>query len=191
MSELMNPEVVLMAKKGDPQAIQQLVENFRKPLFHYACNHLGNEFEAEDLTQEVLFKAIRALPGFKGESTIGTWIFRIMVNACIDYHRKQNGHKVISIHKSFGEEESANLELKDDRPLPDEIIEQNELSNSVKEALTKLSTEHRMIVILHDINGFKYQEIAAITKTSIGTVKSRLFYARQELRKLLLPIIKE
>jgi len=189
MSEIISRELVHLAQQGDPRAIQELVERFRKPLFHYACNHLGNESEAEDLTQEVLFKAVRALPAFKGDAAIGTWLFRIMVNTCIDYQRKQNGHRIFSLDKPFGEEDSAQLELKDNGLLPDEIVERIELRSSVLEALKILSPEHRTIVILHDINSFKYNEIAGIMKISIGTVKSRLFYARRELRKLLAPLM--
>lgn len=189
MPEFISIDLIHLARQGDPRAIQELVEKFRKPLFYYAYNHLGIESEAEDLTQEVLFKAIRALPGFKGDAAIGTWLFRIMVNTCIDFQRKQSGHRFFSLDKSFGEEDSVQLELKDNGPSPDEIMERLELRSAVLEALKQLSPGHRTIVILHDINSFKYHEIAGIMKISIGTVKSRLFYARRELRKMLAPLM--
>ena len=192
MTEPLNLELVLRAKQGDPQAIEELLAKFRKPLFHYACNYLGNEFDAEDVTQEVLIKAVRALPSFKGESSIGTWLFRIMINTCIDFRRRDAGHSVSYLSKSGeAETESVAVDVKDPRPLPEEEYEMLELRTVIKEALSQLSPEQRTIVVLHDLHGFKYQEIAVLTKTSLGTVKSRLFYARQELRRLLGPVIKE
>ena len=192
MAEPLSVELISLAKKGDPQAIEELVKQFRKPLYRYACSYLGNDFEAEDLTQEVLIKAIRALPTFKGDSSIGTWIFRIMTNSCIDYHRKQTSHPVSYLNKLYGDEEEAfSIDIKDTRPQPSEELEQQELRSFIKKALRQLSPEHRVTVILHDLQGFKYQEIAEITKSSLGTVKSRLFYARQELKRVLGPLLQE
>ncbi|TCL69307.1 RNA polymerase RpoE-like sigma-24 subunit [Hydrogenispora ethanolica] len=189
MAEL-NVELIAKAKQGDPQAIEELIGKVRKPLHHFACNFLGNEFEAEDVTQEVLLKVTRALPTFKGDSTIWTWLFRIMTNACIDYQRKCASRPVSYLTRAGAEDEEAvTIELKDHRQIPEESYEQTELHATIHGALNQLSAEHRTIVILHDIYSFKYQEIAAITKTGLGTVKSRLFYARQELRKILGPLL--
>lgn len=190
MAELLSMELILLAKKGDPGAIEELVNKFRQPLFYYACSYLGNDSEAEDLTQEVLLKVMKGLPGFKGESSFATWVFRIMTNTCIDYHRKRKGKSVIYLAKSAeGDEEAPVIELKDQRPLPDEEFDQLELRETIKTALYQLSPEHRMTIILHDLHSFHYHEVAEITKTSLGTVKSRLFYARQELRRILSPLL--
>ncbi len=189
MAEL-NVELIAAAKRGDPQAIDELIVKVRRPLFHFACNFLGNDFEAEDITQEVLLKVIRALPSFKGDSTIWTWLFRIMTNACIDYQRRCASRPVSYLIRSGGDEEEAvTIELRDHRQIPEESFEQTELQATIRKAFNQLSPEHRTIVILHDIYNFKYQEIAEITKTGLGTVKSRLFYARQELRKILGPLL--
>ena len=99
MPEPLSLELLVLAKKGDPNAIEEFIAKYRKPLFHYALNYLGNEFDADDVTQEVLMKAVRALPTFKGESAVGTWLFRIMVNTCIDYRRKVTRHPVSYLSK--------------------------------------------------------------------------------------------
>lgn len=191
MPEILSPELVSAAQKGDSRAIEQLVEQFRKPLFHYACNYLNNEFDAEDVTQEALLKAVKALPSFKGDSSLSTWLFRILINTCIDFRRKTANQQVSYFAKAVGDDEETVIEVRDSRPLPDEEVEQMELRSFIKEAIAKLNPEHRTIVVLHDLQGFKYHEIAAITQTSLGTVKSRLFYARQELRKLLKPVMEK
>ncbi len=191
MSEL-KLERIRAAQKGDPVAIEEFICKIRRPLFHYACNFLGNDFEAEDVTQEVLIKIIRALPSFKGDSTIWTWLFRIMTNACIDHQRKVSARPTSYLTRITSEEEEAvTLEIRDPKRLPDGCYEQLELQETIRNALNHLSPEHRMIIILHDIHCFKYQEIAKITKIGLGTVKSRLFYARQELRKVLRPLLQE
>jgi RNA polymerase sigma-70 factor (ECF subfamily) len=192
MSELLSTELILLAKQGDPLAIEELVKKFRPSLHSYACHYLGNDYEAEDLTQEVLLKVIRGLPGFKGHSSITTWVFRIMANACIDYHRKRAGDSLGHLVKTTNEEDEATtIEIRDEHPLPDEEYDQLELRDTIKTALNKLSPEHRMTIILHDLHDFKYQEIADITAASLGTVKSRLFYGRQALRLLLEPLLSE
>jgi RNA polymerase sigma-70 factor (ECF subfamily) len=185
MPEL-NTELISRAKLSDPAAIEELVSKVRKPLFHYACNFMGSDFEAEDITQEVLVKAIRALPKFKGDSTLWTWLFRIMTNACIDYQRKNASRPILHLAKLNGDEEGAvAAEPRDPGRTPEEQAELAELREEIRAALLQLSSEHRMIVILHDIHCFKYQEISAITGAGLGTVKSRLFYARRELREIL------
>jgi RNA polymerase sigma-70 factor (ECF subfamily) len=189
MVETLHAELVLSAQKGDPNAIEELLEKFRKPLFHYAIHYLGNESDAEDVTQEVLLKAVRALATFKGESTVTTWLYRIMVNNCIDYRRKAAVRPVSYLTYSNGDEDETVKEIKDPNPLPEEELEQIELRAVIKKTLNQLTPEHRTIIVLHDLQGFKYQEIAEMTKASLGTVKSRLFYARQELRKLLGPLL--
>jgi RNA polymerase sigma-70 factor (ECF subfamily) len=189
MTEPLHAEIVTAARNGDPAAIEELIARFRKPLFHYACSYLGNEADADDVTQEVLIKAVRALPSFKGESAIGTWFFRIMVNTCIDYRRKTNTRKSTSLIRTDEDGAETILDLKDPRPLPEQEMETMELRATIQMALDRLSPEHRAIVVLHDLQGFKYQEIAQLTGANLGTVKSRLFYARQELRNLLGPIL--
>ena len=191
MSEL-SVELITRAQTGDALAIEELIGKIRKPLFHFACHYMGNDFEAEDITQEVLIKVIKALSSFKGDSTIWTWLFRIMTNACIDYQRKRSNRPISYLTKlSADDEEAVTMDLRDRRPLPEESFEITELQDTIHNALNRLSPEHRTIIILHDIQDFKYQEIVEITKTGLGTVKSRLFYARQELRKVLGPLIEK
>lgn len=188
MVEPLSTDMIEKAKRGDPRAIEELVARFQKPLFYYAVHYTGNPSEAEDITQEVLFKIIRALPSFKGQASISTWMYRIMTNACIDFKRKKVLSKTVSFNSGM-DEEAFVYDPADTQPLPDEQYEKLELHDWLRRALQQLSPEHRTTIILHDLHGFKYQEIAEITGSSLGTVKSRLFYARQMLRKILEPSI--
>jgi RNA polymerase sigma-70 factor (ECF subfamily) len=181
MAETVNTELVNRARKGEAAALEELIALFRKPLLQYAIHYLGDEAEAEDVTQ-----AVKALPSFKGDSAISTWLYRIMTNACIDLRRKSANRKTIYFFgKNNDAEETVIIDPTDPLPLPEEQHELNEMKAVIQRALDQLTPEHRTTLILHDLHGFKYQEIAAMTQTGLGTVKSRLFYARQEMRKKL------
>lgn len=189
MSKRLNPQIIEQAKNGDLQALEALIDRFQKPLFFYALQYLGNHNEAEDITQEVLMKVFKALPDFKGQASFKTWVYKIMTNACIDFHRKKSvGYRMIGHHLGNGEEAYGN-EPMDPSPTLEERYERYELKESIRAALATLSPEHRLTVILHDLHGFKYREIAKLTGSNLGTVKSRLFYARQTLRKILTPVL--
>jgi RNA polymerase sigma-70 factor (ECF subfamily) len=191
MAGTVNTELVNRARKGEVAALEELIAIFRKPLLQYAIHYLGDEAEAEDVTQEVLLKAVKALPSFKGESSVSTWLYRIMTNACIDLRRKSTNRKTVYFFgKNSDAEETLVIDPADPLPLPEEQYELNEMRTVIQRALARLTPEHRTTLILHDLHGFKYQEIAAITKTGLGTVKSRLFYARQEMRRMLTNVLK-
>jgi RNA polymerase sigma-70 factor (ECF subfamily) len=191
MAETVNTELVNRARKGEAAALEELIALFRKPLLQYAIHYLGDEAEAEDVTQDVLLKAVKALPSFKGDSAISTWLYRIMTNACIDLRRKSANRKTIYFFgKNNDAEETVTIDPTDPLPLPEEQHELNEMKAVIQRALDQLTPEHRTTLILHDLHGFKYQEIAAMTQTGLGTVKSRLFYARQEMRKKLTNVLK-
>jgi RNA polymerase sigma-70 factor (ECF subfamily) len=191
MAEIVNAALLNRARKGDVAALEEVIGIFRRPLLQYAVHYLGDETEAEDVTQEVLLKAVKALPSFKGESSLATWLYRIMTNACIDLRRKSVNPKTVAFFgKSSDAEETVVIDPVDPLPLPDEQYELTEMKTVIQRAFEQLSPERRTALILHDLHGFKYQEIAAITKTGVGTVKSRLFYARQEMRKMLLSALK-
>ncbi len=183
MAEKLSNNLIKLARQGEPAAVEELLAKFRKPLYIYACHYLGNEFEAEDALQEALLKIFKGLPNFKGLSSLETWMFRILTNVCIDQKRRQKNQPVM--YSCNNDEEGLSIEVPDQRPLPDAEVETAELHQSVHNALSKLSPEHREVLILHDLYDFKYQEISKIVGIGIGTVKSRLFYARQELKKHL------
>lgn len=192
MAETISAAVIEQARKGDPDAIEIIVSQFRKPLLQYAVHYLNNDSEAEDVTQEALLKILKALPGFKGESSLSTWLYRIMTNTCIDWQRKKVRQKTCYM---VGNHEDgvvwASEEPVDPRRLPEEEYEGRELKEMVRQALEDLSPLHRITLILHDLHGFRYQEIAAITNTGLGTVKSRLYYARNEMRRKMAALMKQ
>lgn len=159
-------------RQGDERAFERLVDLYREPLFRLAYRLVGAA-DAEDVVQEAFVKIYRALPHFRGNAQLNTWIYRIALNACYEWKRKQ---KPYSVPLPEG-----NSETRD----PEEEAIQNLIWARVEEAIDQLEERHREVVVLHELQGFTYGEIARLLGVPVGTVKSRLFYAFQELRRLL------
>lgn len=144
---------------------------------------------AEDVAQEVFLRAFRSLGEFRSEARLTTWLYRIAINSCRDYHRRKSRRKwsVYSIDGgtsgSLGEQ--VERQIPDERPGPLEVVETNYRRECLLDALAKLPPKHREVVILHDVEGLRYDEISEIVQCPLGTVKSRLYYARRKLRETL------
>jgi RNA polymerase sigma-70 factor (ECF subfamily) len=151
---------------------QQLVAQYRRPIYNLLYRLLGSEADAEDLTQEVFLKAFCAYSRFRRDSSHFTWLYRIAINSFRDHLRRSS------------RVESLFLEPQGQCSVEGQL-EQKELEIAVAEALLQVPSSQRMVVVLHDLLGFPYQEIATIASISMGTVKSRLFYGRRALRKIL------
>jgi len=166
--------------KGRGEAFSELVRRYQDRLYNAVFRFLDDDQDAQDVTQEAFISAWQALGRFKGDSKFFTWIYRIAINHAIDLKRKQ---KV-----SRGPEVRLNDELQPiaapDRP-PEEAIERKEEVAKLRKALKLLSNEHRMVLILKDIDGMKYEEMADALEVPIGTIRSRLHRARLELRDIL------
>ncbi len=174
------------AKKGDVEAFEALTSQYWKKIYNIALRMLGNHEDADDLTQDVLIKIFKSLRNFREESSFSTWIYRITKNVCIDELRKRKKEKIVSLDEEIElNEGSVKIQVKSDKPGPYEEYEKSEIGRIVTEAISKLSDEHRMVVVLRDIQGFSYEEICRIVGCPKGTVKSRLNRARNELRQLL------
>ncbi len=160
--------------EGDDNAFSVLVRRHEDKIFSLAYRMLGNRADALDATQETFVAAFRRARSFRGESSFGTWLFRIGINSARDVLRK----------RSRG---AAPQELEDEGPEPasDELETQMTLRFDLSRALAALPEDHRTALLMHDLGGFGYQEIAAITRTNIGTVKSRISRARRKLALLL------
>lgn len=177
-------EVVRAVLHGETDEFEKLVAAYEKPVYHIAFKMTGNEEDAFDLSQDTFLKAYRSLNTFRGESSFGTWICRMAANLCIDFLRKQKKHgKVLSLDDT--NEDGRPVELPDLRFEPQSAMEKRELSMQIREGLGKLPPEQKLILILRDMEGFSYQEIADILKMELGTVKSRIYRARAHLAKLL------
>ncbi len=173
-------------KSGDMEAFSQLVSAYEKKAVAFARRMLGTQEEAEDATQEAFLKVFDKIHTFRQDSSFSTWFYTVLNNICLDALRKRSRRaSTISINQTDETGEEYELDIKDTSDGPYEAMKKNEAKRLLEIALTQLSDEHRTVIILRDINGFEYEEIAQILKISTGTVKSRISRARLALRKIL------
>jgi RNA polymerase sigma-70 factor (ECF subfamily) len=179
------------ARQGDTRAFEELVARHRDKIYARAFSMLRNEQEAIDLSQEAWVKGWQRLNQFQGESSFGTWMTRIVINLCLDELRRQKRQRTDSMEAI--EEESGGVERQ--MPIlevnPTAGLERTELRQRIDRALGQLSREHRTVLVLHEFEEMEYKQIAKTMECSIGTVMSRLFYARRKLAALLADLKKE
>ena len=173
-------------KDGDADAFEEIVKTYEKPVYNLALRYSGNPDDAFDISQDIFLRVYRSIDTFRGQSKFSTWLYQIATNICIDHCRKTSRKKEISMFVSDDDGEETELEFADTEYSPEQIVEKKELRDEIGRCINKLADEHRVILILRDIEGISYQEIGAILNMEQGTVKSRLFRAREKLRKLLL-----
>ena len=173
------------AQRGDMVAYEELVARHRDKIYARAYSMMRNEEDAIDLSQEAWVKGWQRLVQFQGESSFATWMTRIVINLCLDQLRKQKRHRSESIEEL--DEESGGVERQ--MPVvvvnPTERLERGELRQRIDKALSQLSETHRTALVLCEFEEMEYKEIAKAMNCSIGTVMSRLFYARRKLAALL------
>ena len=183
--------LVRAARRGDMAAFEELVARHRDRIYARAYSMMRNEEEAVDLSQEAWVKGWQRLRQFQGESSFGTWMTRIIINLCLDQLRKQKRQRTESIEAM--DEESGGVERQ--MPVvavnPTAGLERAELRQRIDRALGQLSYEHRTVLVLHEFEEMEYKEIAKTMGCSIGTVMSRLFYARRKLAVLLADLKKQ
>lgn len=174
-------------KSGEQGAFDELVKRHYQRVCNIIFHTVGRALSVEDLAQEVFIKAHNALPHYRGESAFSTWIYRIAVNVSLDELRRHKRRHLFSFIRP-GESETSRPEFEQAVPSPnqpDRALEEKELAEVLQAAMRTLPDKHRVVFTLRDVEGFSYQEIAKILRCSIGTVKSRLFYARAKLRDYL------
>jgi RNA polymerase sigma-70 factor (ECF subfamily) len=183
--------LVRAAQRGDMPAFEELVVRHRDKIYARAFSMMRNEEEAVDLSQEAWVKGWQRLRQFQGESSFGTWMTRIVINLCLDQLRKHKRQRTESIEAM--DEESGGVERQ--MPIvtvnPTAGLERGELRQRIDRALGQLSYEHRTVLVLHEFEEMEYKEIAKTMGCSIGTVMSRLFYARRKLAALLADLKKQ
>ena len=176
-------ELVALAQKGSTNSFNKLVDKYHSRIYSLTYQMTSNREDAEDLTQEIFIKAFEALPRFKGRSSFYTWLYRIGINKTINYRKKRNRNRPLSIdaldQDITHDDIYAELDSKDS---PLRHIGLNELQVKLNEAMQRLSLKHRTVVVMHDIEGIPHDEIAKIVGVSVGTIRSRLFYARRQLQ---------
>jgi RNA polymerase sigma factor (sigma-70 family) len=178
-----DPVLVKRAQQGDVDAYSELMRRHQGKIYGLIYNMTGNQQDTEDLVQDVFLKGFKVLKRFKGKSSFYTWIYRIAVNRTINFLKKRRNRAAVSLHDMDGAVESdpAYVELSS-RESPFRDASLSELQERLNAALQTLSEKHRAVVILHDIQGVPHEEIGKMLGCSPGTVRSRLFYARQQLQ---------
>jgi RNA polymerase sigma-70 factor (ECF subfamily) len=180
--------LVARAQQGDMSAYDALVTRHRGRIFAMIRNMIHQEADAWDLSQEVFIKAWQALPRFEAKARFSTWLYRIAHNAVYDWTRRRKIESVGELNDGIFEREridSASFTTPSGGETPDDSLVQGELRAKIAVALGKISPEHREVVLLKDVQGLSYKEIAVVMSCEIGTVMSRLYYARQKLQTLL------
>jgi RNA polymerase sigma-70 factor, ECF subfamily len=177
--------LVRAAQKGDMGAFEELVARHRDKIYARAYSMMRNEEEAIDLSQEAWVKGWQRLVQFQGDASFTTWMTRITINLCLDQLRRKKRQRTESIEEM--EEESGGVERQ--MPVvtvnPAERLERAELRARIDHALSQLSEAHRTVMVLHEFEQMEYKTIAKTMNCSIGTVMSRLFYARRKMAALL------
>ncbi len=180
-------DLIKRCQQGDVDAFEELIAAYEKKIINYCWRMLGNPSDAEDAAQEVFVKVFRFMKSFTGQSAFSTWLYRIASNVCLDILRKRKRQpaETVSLHQSNTEGDEFALPLEDSAPTPYEAAQLSEAQRALASALDKLGEEQRRVIILRDIEGFSYEEIAAVMHVPPGTVKSRINRARKTLQKLL------
>jgi len=177
--------LVSASRKGDMVAFEELVSRHRDKVYARAYSMLRNEEEAVDLSQEAWVKAWQRLEQFQGDSSFLTWMTRITINLCLDQIRRNKRRRTESIEQLDEDLGGVERQMPVITTNPTEGLEKGELRKKIDEALEKLSHEHRTVLVLHEFEDLEYKEIAKRMECSIGTVMSRLFYARRKMASLM------
>lgn len=184
-------ELVAKAKAGNMDAYDQLIRKYQERIYATIYHMTSNHEDANDLAQETFVKAYSALKNFKGDSSFFTWVYRIAVNKTINFLKQRKNRSFLSLndldHNVEHDQELVEL-VSQHTPRRDAGL--SELQEKLNEAMQKLSEDHRMVVTLHDVQGLSHEEIGKIMNCNTGTVRSRLFYARQQLQAYLSDYLK-
>ena len=182
------------SKSQDNAEFEAVVEKYHGKVFQLVYRYTGDYEEACDLTQDTFVRAYRAWDEFRGDSQIYTWLYRIAINLCHNRQKKlqrQRQFERVSLDTAPDDDFSTGLvrEVADDRPIPSQLLESHELRARLQEALTELPDNYRTVILLRDMQGLTYEQIAEATDSTLEAIKSRLFRARGAVRKLMEPYL--
>src|SRR5271169_5801903 len=179
-------DLVRRAQRGELAAYDELVQRYQERIYATVYHMTSNHEDANDLAQDSFIKAYLALKSFKGGSSFYTWLYRIAVNKTINFLKQRKNKYHLSLNDlDINAENDPDLVALISDKTPHREVGLTELQKKLNEALLKLSEPHRMVVVLHDVQGQSHEEIAEVMGCNIGTVRSRLFYARQQLQSYL------
>jgi RNA polymerase sigma-70 factor, ECF subfamily len=181
---------VARLQANEDAAYDELVRVYSASIYHVAYRMLGDGADASDVVQDIFLKVFRHIGGFKGESALKTWIFKIAFSEILNrlrWWKRRHRYATMSLDEPpNGNGSPASDFVADAAPTPEEVLQSKERENAIQQALGRLSHEHRSIIVLRDIEGFSYNEIADVLGISMGTVKSRLARARGDLKQSLM-----
>jgi RNA polymerase sigma factor (sigma-70 family) len=184
-------KLVARAQAGDFDAYDDLVRRYQERIYATIYHMTANHEDANDLAQDTFIKAHRALKSFKGDSSFFTWVYRIAVNKTINFLKQRKKRVQMSLNDlDWNAEHDPDLVALISEKTPRRDLNLAELQQKLNEAMQKLSDVHRLVVTLHDVQGLSHDEISKIMDCNTGTVRSRLFYARQQLQAYLSDYLK-
>ena len=172
--------------EGDVNAFEDLVTEHEKGVYAIAQRMTGNAEDAADMTQETFIKAYNSLSSFRGDSKFSVWLYRIATNVCLDFLRSRSRKPTLSLSVEDDDGEETQMDIADESQSPEQLLERGLTRDAVRRGLKSLSPEYRQILLLREIQGLSYEEIAEALTLEVGTVKSRIFRARKRLCAFLL-----
>ena len=171
---------------GNADEYEKLVLEYQKNVYNLALRMTGDPEDAADMAQEAFIKAYSSLSGYRGDSKFSVWLYRIVSNVCLDFLRAKKRRQTVSLSVTDDDGEDTELDIADESKLPERIFERAMTRDAVRRGLAALTPEYRQILILRELQGMSYEEIAEVLGLESGTVKSRIFRARKKLCAFLL-----
>ena len=186
MTREQEAQIVNKVLRGDVNAFEKLVVEYEKNVYAIAQRMTGNPEDAADMTQETFIKAYNSLSAFRGDRKFSVWLYRIATNVCLDFLRSRSRKPTVSLSVEDDEGEETQLDIADESQSPEALLERGLTRDAVRRGLEQLSPEYRQILLLREIQGLSYEEIADTLDLEVGTVKSRIFRARKRLCTFLI-----
>ena len=186
MTREQETQIVRRVLEGDVNAFEDLVTEHEKGVYAIAQRMTGNAEDAADMTQETFIKAYNSLSSFRGDSKFSVWLYRIATNVCLDFLRSRSRKPTVSLSVEDDAGEETQMDIADESQSPEQLLERGLTRDAVRRGLKSLSPEYRQILLLREIQGLSYEEIAEALALEVGTVKSRIFRARKRLCAFLL-----
>ena len=181
---LTDEELVARAKAGDLDSFNQLVSRWERPIYALAYRTLGREEDARDVVQEAFLRAYRGLKGFKGEAKFSSWLYRITLNLCRDWSRRERRAPIVQLPEGTDPVELADERVQTSESVED-LVARREMSEAVARAMAELPEEQRTAIMLKEYHGLTFQEIAGMLDCPLSTVKTRLYQGLSVLRRRL------
>ena len=178
--------IVRKVLDGDANAFETLVLEYEKNVYNIALRMTGNSEDAADMTQEAFIKAYNSLQAFRGDSKFSVWLYRIVSNVCLDFLRSKNRRPTVSLSVEDDDGEDTQLDVADESQSPELLLDRKLTRESVRRGLDSLPPDYRQILLLREVQGLSYDEIAQALGLEVGTVKSRIFRARKRLCTFLI-----